>query len=151
MSNAASAADEEEAPQVIIIYQPEDGDEQRWDLDGIKATFAEGRAAEKAGNFKWVQLQEELAEGNIDALQAAVWVLRKRTEPTLKFSELDDLPIGSVDVEFAPVEKAAMRAQLENDPTMSEEARQMALQMLGAGDAPEPSDEDDADPKDAKE
>lgn len=142
---------------MIIIYRPENGDEQRWDLADIKATFAEGRAAEKAGGFKWVQLEQELAEGNIDALQAAVWVLRKRSEPTLTFRDLDDLPIGSVDVEFAPAEKALMRAQLENDPTMSDEARQLALEMLGADDAPAPAESDDEasvegpDPKDATE
>ncbi|MGW6295173.1 hypothetical protein [Streptomyces sp. NPDC055058] len=137
---------------MIIIYRPEDGEEQHWDLADVKATFAEARAAERAGGFKWAQVQEELAQGNIDALQAAVWVLRKRSEPTLLFSDLDDLPVDAIDVDFAPAEKAIMRAQLEGDPTMSEEARQMALEMLGAADTEPAGSEGEAPaPKDGTE
>lgn len=137
---------------MIIIYRPDDGEEQRWDLEDIKVTFAEARAAERVGGFKWVQVQEELAQGSINALQAAVWVLRKRTEPTLAHSDLDDLPVGSVDVQFAPAEKAIMRAQIEGDPTLSDDAKRMALEMMGVADEPaseadEPAGEP-ADPKD---
>lgn len=135
---------------MILTYRPEGADEQRWDLTQTRATFAEAKAAEKAGGFQWVNLEQELAEGNLGALQAALWVFRKRAEPTLTFADLDDLPLGSVDVDFGVDERAFMRAQIAGNESLSDEAKAAALRMLGYGDEDpeaEAAAEDGPDPK----
>jgi hypothetical protein len=120
---------------VILVYAPEGSDEQRWDLAETKVTFAEAKAAEKAGGIAWVKLEEELTNGNVAALQAALWVLRKRTEPALRFADLEDLPIGSVRTEYSDDEKAFFRAAVEADSDMTDAEKAATLQIMGIADA----------------
>ncbi|KAF4408654.1 hypothetical protein [Streptomyces lycii] len=122
---------------MILVYKPETGEAQRWDLDNVKATFAEAKAAEAVANFSWVRLGQELGEGNLAVLQAALWILRKREEPTLKFADLEDLPLGAVAVEHSPAEKQFMREHILTDPSLSEPERAATLKMLELEDEPE--------------
>lgn len=126
---------------MILVYKPENADVQRWDLAEVKVTFAEAKAAEKAGGFTWRKLQEELTEGNTAALQAAVWVLRKRDEPTLRYSDLESLPVDSISTEYSADEKAFLRASVEADENISEAEREVMYQVLGIADEPAPKDE----------
>lgn len=126
---------------MILVYTPDTGDEKRWDLAEVKVTFAEAKAAERAGNFTWRKLEQELTDGNVEALQAAVWVLRKRDEPTLRFADLESLPIDAIRTEYSADEKAFLKASVEADPDMTDSEKEAALAVLGLTDEPSPKDE----------
>lgn len=126
---------------MILVYRPDEGDVQQWDLADTKFTFAEAKAAEKAGHFQWVRLDQELSDGNIEVLQALTWVLRKRSEPALTLQDLDELSMDSVSVEYGSAEKAFMRAQVDSDASLNDEEKAAALLILGI------TDEDDDAPK----
>lgn len=126
---------------MILVYKPDTGDEKRWDLAEVKVTFAEAKAAEHAGNFTWRKLEQELTDGNVEALQAAVWVLRKRDEPTLRFADLESLPIDSVRTEYSADEKAFLKASVEADPDMTDAEKEAALVVLGLSDESAPKGE----------
>jgi hypothetical protein len=116
---------------VILVYTPAEGDEKRWDLSEVKVTFAEAKAAEKAGGFSWRELDTELNEGNVSALQAALWVLRKRDETNLRFADLEDLPVDAAHTEYSDDEREFMRAHIEGNADMSREEKDAALTLLG--------------------
>lgn len=116
---------------MILVYKPAEGDEKRWDLDDTKVTFAEAKAAEHAGGFRWSERTGELTQGNTAALQAILWILRKRDEPTLRFADLEDLDVDSVATEHSDVEKSVLRSIIEQNDELSAEEKSVALTVLG--------------------
>jgi hypothetical protein len=69
-------------------------DGERHEFDEDKMTFAEGRALEKVTGHLFGELGSYAQKGDLSVLQGFVWVAMKRSEPTLKFSDLDDRSIG---------------------------------------------------------
>lgn len=71
------------------------------ELDVNKLTLGEGRAIEKVCGETFAAMAKTLTEGNasLTTFQALVWVAMKRAQPTLRFSELDDRPMGDIEVE----------------------------------------------------
>lgn len=57
--------------------------------------FAEARAIQKATGATLGALIE--SEGDSDTIQALVWVSMKRVRPEMKFSDLDEIPVSSVE------------------------------------------------------
>ena len=70
-------------------------DDKAYDYDDATMTFAEGRAIEKVTGRTFGEIGELAKTGSLSAIQALVWVAMKRTEPTLKFSDLDDRAISA--------------------------------------------------------
>lgn len=88
----------------------------KYEFDDSRLTFAEARALEKATGRTMGEIGQS---GGTDAtsLQAMIWVAMKRTDPTLKFSDLDEMSMG--DIEF--VEEIAAEPESEPDPTAGAE------------------------------
>ena len=76
--------------------------------------FAEARAIQKVTGVSLGALLE--SDGDVDALQGLLWVSMKRTRPDMKFSDLDEVPIGSIDYDDDGPEPEAAP-----DPTEGEE------------------------------
>lgn len=85
-----------------------EGTKHSIDLDRL--TFAEGRAIEKVTGSDFGDV---VRMRSLTGVQALVWVTVKRTQPMLKFSDLDDWAINDVDFD--------MNAD-EPDPTVPVEA-----------------------------
>ena len=79
-------------------------DGKDYEFDDASMTFAEGRAIEKVTGVPFGEVGTLAKKGSMTAIQAMVWVAMKRAEPTLKFSDLDDRPISSV--EFAVADES---------------------------------------------
>lgn len=58
-------------------------------FDPGKLLVSEVVAIEKAAQLVWAQVIGGLNMGNGSALQAAVWIMRKRSNPKLKLSEVE--------------------------------------------------------------
>ena len=82
-------------------------DDKAYDYDDATMTFAEGRAIEKATGRTFGEIGELAKSGSLSAIQALVWVAMKRTEPTLKFSDLDDRAISAFDFDDAEPDEDA--------------------------------------------
>jgi hypothetical protein len=81
-------------------------------LDVDRLTFAEARAFESHSGVSFVEAMENpKTRTTIDALQALVWIAVKRKEPTTKFSDLDDVELGSI---------VSDEEEAEPDPTRAE-------------------------------
>lgn len=77
-------------------------------------TFAEARAIERVTGLPFDKLE---AEGGLSMMQAMVWVAMKRTDPTLRYSDLDDMPLGEFE-QLDDDEPPAGGPEGEADPTI---------------------------------
>lgn len=69
----------------------------KYDYDQNRLTFAEARAIEKATGRTMADITENGAP-DTSTIQAMIWVAMKRTEPTLRFSDLDDMSMGDIEI-----------------------------------------------------
>lgn len=73
-----------------------DGTKHEFDSDRI--TFGEARAIEKVVGYPFGDLGKHMQALEMTTVQAVIWVAMKRADTTLKFSDLDDLSIGDVEL-----------------------------------------------------
>jgi hypothetical protein len=71
---------------VIIIYRPEDGEEQHFDA---KLRASEIQIVERTAAATWAAIKAGLRDGEITALRTVAWVVKKRTEPSLRYGDFD--------------------------------------------------------------
>jgi hypothetical protein len=104
--------------QVIKI-----GDEEIW-FDHEKILNVEAIAIEKAAGLIWTEVLMGLAQGRISAVSAIVWVIRKRTDPMLKFADVvfnvGDYEIIDPDVDERYAEPAP-EPPVEDEPVPKDE------------------------------
>lgn len=94
------------------------GGEQFDLIDEEDLLFAEARAMQKHTGKNLGVLVQGIEEGDMDALQAFMWVSMKRVKPELKFTDLDDLPLAEFDVvDDELAEPAEQPEDVAPDPT----------------------------------
>jgi hypothetical protein len=69
-----------------------------YELVQSKVTFAEARAIERVTGHTFTEITNnpELRDST-DVIQAMIWISMKRDEPTLTFSDLDDIEIDGIE------------------------------------------------------
>lgn len=85
-----------------IIYTPEGGSRQEWEVDLENPAWDLHKAAPKAAGIRgWAPFAEALQNVDADAWQAMIWALRRRRETRLSFDAVD-FPTGLLnEVDFA--------------------------------------------------
>ncbi|MFJ8871094.1 hypothetical protein ACIRD6_35745 [Streptomyces sp. NPDC102473] len=72
---------------MIVEYTPEGGEPERY--NARKLLSSEAAAVGRALGMKWPEVKEALGEDDPEAMRAVAWVMRKRQEPQLRFSDFD--------------------------------------------------------------
>jgi hypothetical protein len=72
---------------MIITYRHEDGADEVVDTDDLGAV--EAAAIESCTGMEWGEVDDALRRQSPTAMRAVLWVFRKRSAPTLRFSEFD--------------------------------------------------------------
>ncbi|PAZ15685.1 hypothetical protein CLM62_12880 [Streptomyces sp. SA15] len=72
---------------MIIIYAPEGETEQHFDAGKLRAS--EIQIVERTLPGRWSEIKDAVSEGEINALRTVAWVIRKRTEPGLRYGDFD--------------------------------------------------------------
>lgn len=72
---------------MIIVYTPADGEPEHYDVRSLKVS--EVSIVSRTIDQKWPVIREGLAEDDLDAMRGIVWVIKKRTNPSLRFGEFD--------------------------------------------------------------
>lgn len=73
-------------------------DGEVYDFDPGKLTNVEGMAIETVTGLMFSEWAEALQKGSMTAQTALVWVVKKRQNPTLRFSEVE-FSMDSIEVE----------------------------------------------------
>lgn len=72
---------------MIIEYTPEGGEPQFYDAGRMRAS--EIQIIERTADGRWDEIKDAMGEGDVNAMRVAAWVVKKRTEPTLRFADFD--------------------------------------------------------------
>ncbi|MGW3595013.1 hypothetical protein [Streptomyces sp. NPDC005167] len=72
---------------MIIVYTPEGGEPEQYDARSLKVS--EASIVSRTIDQKWGEIKQGLADEDLDAMRGVVWVLRKRSTPSLRFGDVD--------------------------------------------------------------
>ena len=72
---------------MIIVYTPQGGEREEYDAGTLRVS--EASIVSRTVDMKWAEVQAGLGSEDLDAMRGIVWVLKKRSQPTLRFSEFD--------------------------------------------------------------
>jgi hypothetical protein len=72
---------------VIIVYTPADGEPEHFDVRSLKVS--EVSIVSRTVDMRWPAIKEGLADEDLDAMRGVAWVIKKRTNPSLRFGEFD--------------------------------------------------------------
>ncbi|WP_030975121.1 hypothetical protein [Streptomyces sp. NRRL S-1824] len=72
---------------MIIVYTPEGGEPEQYDARTLKVS--EASIVSRTIDQKWGEIKAGLPDEDLDAMRAIVWVLKKRSNPSLRFAEID--------------------------------------------------------------
>ncbi|MEU5716554.1 hypothetical protein AB0G71_12315 [Streptomyces sp. NPDC020403] len=72
---------------MIIVYTPAGGEPEQYDARTLLAS--EASIVARTVDMKWPAVKEGLPDEDLDAMRAVVWILKKRSAPTLRFGEFD--------------------------------------------------------------
>lgn len=74
-----------------------------YEMAQSKVTFAEARAVEKVTGYTFKEISTNPAIQNAtDVIQAMIWISMKRSNPTLLFSDIDNVAIDDIEWESDP-------------------------------------------------
>jgi len=72
---------------LIIVYTPEGGEPEHYDARTLRVS--EASIVERTIDQKWPQIKEGLGDEDLDAMRGVVWVLKKRSNPSLRWGDWD--------------------------------------------------------------
>lgn len=72
---------------MIIVYTPEGQEPQHYDASTLKVS--EASIVQRTVDMKWQEILEGLEHDDLDAMRGIVWVIKKRSEPNLRWGDFD--------------------------------------------------------------
>ncbi|MEU9861333.1 hypothetical protein AB0D99_10675 [Streptomyces sp. NPDC047971] len=72
---------------MIIVYTPSGDEPEHYDARSLKVS--EASIVARTIDQTWQQVQAGLPEEDLDAMRAIVWVIKKRSQPSLRFGDFD--------------------------------------------------------------
>ncbi|MFB7421582.1 hypothetical protein ACFC1L_44355 [Streptomyces sp. NPDC056210] len=75
---------------MLIVYTPADGAEaERFDVRSVRTS--EASIVSRTVDMTWKQVRERLADDDPDAMRGVAWVIKKRSQPTLRYGDFDPM------------------------------------------------------------
>jgi hypothetical protein len=93
---------------LIIRYMPENGEQEDFDVRSLRTS--EASIVQRTIGLKWSEIEKGFETDDPEVLRGVAWVLRKRSQPSLRFGEFDPL-IGEL---ATRLDKREVVEQLEN-------------------------------------
>lgn len=119
---------------MYLVYEPDGGEEQRFQYKPQKLMSAEREALERRSRMDFTDFTKGVLNGNAVCRRALLWVLRKREHPTLKFEDVD-FAWDELRLEYSKQEYELMRDQLiENGNADPEQIDQINREIASAID-----------------
>lgn len=118
---------------MIIVYTPADGEPEHYDARTLKVS--EVSIVSRTVDMRWPEIKQGLADDDLDAMRGIVWVLKKRSQPSLRFGEFDpgvDEMVTRLDKTEVEEYVAGAVALARQDPSVTSEDIAGALAQLPA-------------------
>jgi hypothetical protein len=131
---------------MILIYSPHDGEKREYAWNPGKLLSPEAEAIEDVGGRTWESFPEfgaKFMKNNAKALRAALWIMQKRENPRLKFSDVV-VAIDELDFTFDETEMKRIREAIETEDIDEDQREELLSRMDQVSEAevlkePEPS------------
>jgi hypothetical protein len=114
---------------MLVNYTPEGAEKRTWTYSPDKMMASEVEAIEKVTHMTYAEFSIDLVKGSVTARRALLWVLLKRTEPTLRHAQVD-FPFAAVEMEYEQHELKQIREGVEGDADMADADRGTVLREL---------------------
>ncbi|MFE7232561.1 hypothetical protein ACFVAF_18245 [Streptomyces sp. NPDC057596] len=72
---------------MIVVYTPAGGEPEQYDASSLRVS--EAAIVQRTVDMKWQDIKEGLEQDDLDAMRGIVWVIKKRSQPSLRFGEFD--------------------------------------------------------------
>ncbi|MEV8548313.1 hypothetical protein AB0L04_00460 [Streptomyces glaucescens] len=72
---------------MIIVYTPADGEPEHYDASSLRVS--EAAIVQRTIDMKWADIQQGLERDDLDAMRGIIWVIKKRSHPSLRFGDFD--------------------------------------------------------------
>ncbi|MFE1925793.1 hypothetical protein ACFW91_24880 [Streptomyces asoensis] len=72
---------------MIIVYTPSGGEPEHYDASTLKVS--EASIVQRTVDMKWAEITAGLESDDLEAMRGIVWVLKKRTNPSLRWGDFD--------------------------------------------------------------
>ncbi|MEU8537515.1 hypothetical protein [Streptomyces parvulus] len=72
---------------MIIVYTPAGGEPEHYDASSLRVS--EAQIVQRTVDMKWQDIKAGLEQDDLDAMRGIVWVIKKRSQPSLRFGEFD--------------------------------------------------------------
>lgn len=112
-----------------FTFRPEGAEPRTWSFRPERLMSAEAEAIERQTGWTYQEFGERLIKGSVMARRALLWVLLKREDPPLRYSQVDH-PAGSMSLDYERAELEAIRAQLAKDTDLPDGQQDEALRAL---------------------
>lgn len=90
-----------------LIYAPKDGPREEWAFSEDDLTIGEVKLLEKVHGLPFGDISELLGRGSMTAIASLIWLMRKRSEPAMQLTDLDDIKLGDISNEADEAEGEA--------------------------------------------
>jgi hypothetical protein len=72
---------------MIVVYTPDGGEPQHYDASTLRVS--EASILQRTVDMKWQEILEGLERDDLDAMRGIVWIIKKRSDPALRFGDFD--------------------------------------------------------------
>lgn len=117
---------------MLFVYKPEGADPRKWEFDPTRLMSPEVEAIERHTGLTFEGWVEACGKGSFIALHGLLWVLLKRSSPTLKYDEVQ-FCMADLDFEMDEQERAEMRAELEAKPDRTPAEERVLAELIESG------------------
>ena len=119
-----------------ITYSRTGGETRTFDYDPDDLLNSEAKAIERVTGKTMEQVDLELQAGGMEARSAVLWMLMKRENDKLRYSDVE-FRRSEVTVEFSRAERAETREKVVKATHLRDDQREAILAQLDAEDAEE--------------
>ncbi|MFB8127891.1 hypothetical protein ACFC5W_34400, partial [Streptomyces bacillaris] len=93
---------------MIVVYTPAGGEPEQYDASSLRVS--EAAIVQRTVDMKWQEIKEGLESDDLDAMRGIVWVIKKRSQPSLRFGEFDP----GVDEMVSRMDRREVEAYVDN-------------------------------------
>ncbi|MFD7978896.1 hypothetical protein [Streptomyces sp. NPDC059071] len=74
---------------MLVVYTPAEGPVEELDVRSVRTN--EASIASRTADMTWKQIKERLAEDDPEAMRIVAWIIKKRSQPSLRLQDFDPL------------------------------------------------------------
>lgn len=115
-----------------LTFTPPDGPVEEYDFIPGKLLSVEAEAIEDLKGARWDSFEEFgqlFLKGNAKAHRAALWIMKRRVEPGLRFEDLT-FEIGALRMSFTDEEARKFEESIRANPDLDEEQKNYLVSTL---------------------